>query len=100
MANSVNYQHFKTLWNVCEKACPEKNKNACQNAVAEIWKIRKKIIHHLMNCKKGRLQSKQMEGIINHKKIQNNLFLVWSTKKKYQCDNQTASNSKSRINSK
>ena len=42
MANSVNYQHFKTLWNVCEKACPEKNKNACQNAVAEIWKNTKK----------------------------------------------------------
>ena len=36
MANSVNYQHFKTLLNVYEKAYPEKNKNACQNAVAEI----------------------------------------------------------------
>ena len=38
MANSVNYQHFKTLLNACEKAYPEKRKNACQNAVAEIWK--------------------------------------------------------------
>ena len=35
-------------------------------------KMRKKIIHHLINCKKSRLQNKQMEGIINHKKIQNN----------------------------
>ena len=42
MANSVNYQHFKTLLNVYEKAHPEKNKNACQNAVAEIWKNMKK----------------------------------------------------------
>ena len=42
MANSVNYQHFKTLLNVYEKAYPEKNKNACQNAVAEIWKNMKK----------------------------------------------------------
>ena len=38
MANSVNYQHFKTLLNACEKAYPEKRKNTCQNAVAEIWK--------------------------------------------------------------
>ena len=42
MANSVNYQHFKTLLNAYEKAYPEKNKNACQNAVAEIWKNMKK----------------------------------------------------------
>ena len=42
MANSVNYQHFKTLLNACEKAYPEKSKNACQNAVAEIWKNMKK----------------------------------------------------------
>ena len=42
MANSVNYQHFKTLLNAYEKAYPEKNKNACQNAVAEIWKHTKK----------------------------------------------------------
>ena len=42
MANSVNYQHFKTLLNAYEKAYPEKNKNACQNYVAEnnsIWSI-------------------------------------------------------------
>ena len=38
MANSVNYQHFKTSLNVYEKAYTE-NKNACQNAVAEIGKI-------------------------------------------------------------
>ena len=36
MANSVNYQHLKTLLNAYEKAYPEKNKNACQNAAAEI----------------------------------------------------------------
>ena len=36
MANSVNYQHFKTLLNAYEKAYLEKNKNACQYAVAEI----------------------------------------------------------------
>ena len=42
MANSVNYKHFKTLLNAYEKAYPEKNKNACQNAVAEIWKNMKK----------------------------------------------------------
>ena len=42
MANSVNYQHFKTLMNVYEKAYLEKNKNACQNAVAGIWKNMKK----------------------------------------------------------
>ena len=38
MSNSVNYQHFKTLLNVYEKAYPEKNKNACQDDVAKIWK--------------------------------------------------------------
>ena len=38
MSNSVNYQHFKTLLNAYKKAYPEKNKNACQNPVAEIWK--------------------------------------------------------------
>ena len=42
MANSVNYQHFKTLLNAYDKAYPEKNKNACQNAVAGIWKNMKK----------------------------------------------------------
>ena len=42
MANSVNYQHFKTLLNVYKRAYPEKNKNACQNAVAEVWKNTKK----------------------------------------------------------
>ena len=42
MANSVNYQHFKTLMNAYEKAYLEKNKNACQNAVAGIWKNMKK----------------------------------------------------------
>ena len=42
MANSVNYQHFKILLNVYKRAYPEKNKNACQNAVAEIWKNMKK----------------------------------------------------------
>ena len=42
MGNSVNYQHFKTLLNAYEKVYPEKNKNACQNAVAEIWKNMKK----------------------------------------------------------
>ena len=42
MANSVNYQHIKTLLNAYEKAYPEKNKNACQNAVAEIQKNMKK----------------------------------------------------------
>ena len=41
MANSVNYR-FKTLLNAYEKAYPEKNKNTCQNAVAEIWKNMKK----------------------------------------------------------
>ena len=38
MANSVNYQHLKTLLNAYEKAYPQKNKNACENAVAEILK--------------------------------------------------------------
>ena len=52
MANSVSYQHFKTSSNAYEKVYPEKNKNACQNAVAKIWKNMKKIIHHLMNCQK------------------------------------------------
>ena len=42
MANYVNYQHFKALLNVHEKAYPEKNKNACQNGVAEIWENMKK----------------------------------------------------------
>ena len=42
MANSVNYQHFKTLLNAYEKAYLEKNKNACQNAVAKISKNMKK----------------------------------------------------------
>ena len=36
MANFVNYQHVETLLNAYEKAYPEKNKNACQNAAAEI----------------------------------------------------------------
>ena len=35
MAISVN--SVKTLLNAYEKAYPKKNKNACQNAVAEIW---------------------------------------------------------------
>ena len=35
-----------------EKAYSEENKKACQNPVPEIWKIWKKIIHHLMNCEK------------------------------------------------
>ena len=42
MANSVNYQHFESLLNACKKAHPEKNKNACQNDVAEILKNMKK----------------------------------------------------------
>ena len=42
MADSVNYQHFKTLFNMYEKAYPEQSKNACQNAVAEVWKNMKK----------------------------------------------------------
>ena len=42
MANYVNYQHFKALLNAYEKAYPEKNKNACQNGVAEIWENMKK----------------------------------------------------------
>ena len=42
MTNSVNYQHLKTLLNAYEKAYPEKSKNACQNAVAEILKNMKK----------------------------------------------------------
>ena len=42
MANFVNYHHFKTLLNAYERAYPEKNKNASQNAVAEIWKNMKK----------------------------------------------------------
>ena len=42
MANSANYQHFKTLLNAYEKAYPENCKNTCQNAVAEIWKKLKK----------------------------------------------------------
>ena len=42
MANSVNYQHFKTLLNAYKKAYPEKNENACQNDVAKIWKNMKK----------------------------------------------------------
>ena len=42
MANPVNCQHFKTLLNAYEKAYPENNKNACQNAEAKIWKNMKK----------------------------------------------------------
>ena len=42
MANSFNHQHFKTLLNVYKKAYLEKNKNACQNPVAEIGKNMKK----------------------------------------------------------
>ena len=42
MENYVNYQHFKALLNVHEKAYLEKNKNACQNGVAEIWENMKK----------------------------------------------------------
>ena len=80
MANSVNYQHFKTLLNAYEKANPEKNKNACQNAVAEIWKNMKKNypsfdelrnIRHLMNCEKKQIVKQAKEGIISHEKIQN-----------------------------
>ena len=36
MANSINYQHFKTLLNEYEKAYREKNKIVCQNPVADI----------------------------------------------------------------
>ena len=39
MANSVNYQH---LLNVYKKAYLKNNKNACEKAVAEIWKILEK----------------------------------------------------------
>ena len=42
MGNCVNYQHFKTLLNAYKKVYPEKNRNACQNVVAEIWKNMKK----------------------------------------------------------
>ena len=42
MGNCVNYQHFKTLMNAYKKVYPEENRNACQNAVAEIWKNMKK----------------------------------------------------------
>ena len=42
MANCVNYQHFKTLLHAYEEEYPEKNKNACQNAAAEIRKNMKK----------------------------------------------------------
>ena len=39
MANSVNYQH---LLNVYKIAYLKNNKNACEKAVAEIWKILEK----------------------------------------------------------
>ena len=42
MGNCVNYQHFKTLLNAYKTVYPEKNRNACQNAVAEIQKNMKK----------------------------------------------------------
>ena len=57
MANSVNYKHFKTLLNAYEKAYPEKNKNACQNAVAEIWK----------NMKKDYPSSDELRKEVDHK---------------------------------
>ena len=39
MANSVNYQH---LLNVYKKAYLKNNKNACEKAFAETWKILEK----------------------------------------------------------
>ena len=39
---TISVDSVKTLLNAYEKAYPEKNKNACQNAVAEIWKNMKK----------------------------------------------------------
>ena len=38
MADSVNYQHFKTLVEAYERAHPEKNKNTALTAVGQIWK--------------------------------------------------------------
>ena len=38
MADSVNYKHFKTLVGAYERAHAEKNKNAAQTAVGNVWK--------------------------------------------------------------
>ena len=38
MADSVNYQRFKTLVEACERAHPEKNKNSAQTVVGKFWK--------------------------------------------------------------
>ena len=39
MANSVNYQHFKSLLNAYEKAYPEKNKNLVKMLLQKFGKI-------------------------------------------------------------
>ena len=39
---TISVDSVKTLLNAYEKAYPEKNKNACQNGVAEIWENMKK----------------------------------------------------------
>ena len=57
MANSINYQHFKTLLNEYEKAYPEKNKNVCQNPVADISK----------NMKKDYPSSDELRKEVDHK---------------------------------
>ena len=65
MANSVNYQHFKTLLNAYEKAYPEKIKNAWQNAVAEIGQLsqndRNKILSREATLKKYKADPNQKE---------------------------------------
>ena len=38
MAEPVNYQHFKTLVEVYERAHPEKNKSTAQTSVGNVWK--------------------------------------------------------------
>ena len=99
MTNSVNYQHFKTLLNAYEKAYPEKNKNACQNTVAEVWKNMKKDYPSFDELRKEvDHKSNEWKELSITKKSKMTDFWSGVQERKCQCDNQTASNSKSRIN--
>ena len=99
MTNSVNYQHFKTLLNAYEKAYPEKNENACQNDVAKIWKNMKKDYSSFDELRKEvDHKSNEWKELSITKKSKMTDFWSGVQERKCQCDNQTASNSKSRIN--
>ena len=99
MAYSVNYQHFKTLLIAYRKAYPEKNKNACENAVVKIWKNMKKYYPSPGEFRKkvGREANKWKEISITKKSEMTDFWSGVRKKSTNQCDNQTASNRKPRI---